>query len=241
MSNNPFKATAATLGIVRGWDEFSGSDFLKSDNAGNWSKNGAPADPGPYLPVNYRHVLQRWFDGRVIDTKDADSSDLDELNAKVPKKEWEPGFNAGELREPWGRAKQLVLMNLNTGEQVIYPGSNTRCRIAVSELINQIHGKHFIFGRTVSPVVELASASFPTKWGMQKRGDFKQTGRWVDLDGNQALSGPALKELPAPTLAQELNDAIPDFGAKNEAFDLEADAGPVTPPPAKRKARRRAA
>jgi hypothetical protein len=138
----------AVLGIVRGWDEFSGADFLKSDNSGNWSQNGTPADAGPYLPVNYRCVLQRWRDNRVIDTKDADSFDLDELNEAVPKAEWEPGYNAGELRPPWQRAKQLILMNLRTGEQVIYSGSNIRCLIAVTQLIDQIRSKNFMFGRT---------------------------------------------------------------------------------------------
>jgi hypothetical protein len=54
------------------------------------------------------------------------------------------------------------------------------------------------------------------------------------------LSGSALKQLPEPTLSQELNDEIPDFGTKGDApFDLEANATLVAPPPAaKRKARR---
>jgi hypothetical protein len=240
MSSNPFNATAS-LGIVRDWDEFSGSDFLKSDNAGNWLKDDAAADAGPYLPVNYRHVLQHWQEGRVIDTKDADSFDLDELNEAVPKKEWEPGYNAGEKRPPWQRAHQLILMNLRTGEQVIYSGSNIRCRKAVTQLVDQIRSKNFLFGRTAAPVVELASAPFNTNWGMQKRGDFKVLDRpWFDLSGDSALPGSAPKQLAAPTLAQELNDAIPDFGVKEDApFDLEADPTPVTPPrAAKRKARR---
>src|SRR5262249_14000128 len=152
---NPFAATAA-LGIVRGWDEFSGPDFLKSDNAGNWTQNGASADAGPYFPVNYRHVLQHWKNDRVIDTRDADEANLDTLNAEVPREQWEPNKNKkGELREPWSRAKQLILINLRTGEQIIYSGSNTRNRICVTRLVDQVSSKNFLFGRTASPVVEL--------------------------------------------------------------------------------------
>jgi hypothetical protein len=240
MSNNPF-SSVATIGIVRSWDEFSGSDFLKSDNSGNWSKDNAPADAGPYLPVNYRFVLQHWQNGRVIDTKDADLFDLDELNAEVPKERWEPGYNKGELRPPWQRAKQLIFMNLRSGEQVIYSASNIRCIKAVTQLIDQVRSKNFFFGRTASPVVELGSAPFNTDYGMQKRGDFKVLDRpWFDLSGSQALPDSSPKQLLAPTLAQELGDQIPDFGAKDDApFVLEADATPVTPPPAaKGKARR---
>jgi len=207
---NPFES-ANPLEIVRGWDEFSRADFVKSNNNGNWSQNSAPADSGPYLPLNYRHILQRWQNSRIIDVKDAAEFDLDELNKAVPKEEWEPGYSPGELRPPWQRAKQLVLMNLRTGEQVIYSATNTRSIIAVTRLIDQVRSKNLMFGRTAAPVVELASAPFNTQYGMQKRGDFKVMGRWLDLSGaDQTLSGPSLKALPEPTLAQELNDKIPD-------------------------------
>jgi hypothetical protein len=58
-SGNPFAGTTA-LNIVRAWEEFTGADFLKADNAGTWSLNDMLPDPGPYLPLNYRHILQRW-------------------------------------------------------------------------------------------------------------------------------------------------------------------------------------
>ena len=151
MSANPFKATSV-LGIVRGWDECSGADFLKSDNSGHWTQNGAPAHPGPYLPMNYRFVFQRWQDGRVIDTKNPDEFDLDELNAAIPKQQWEDDeYKPGEKRPPYSPAKQLVLMNLKTGEQVLFSGSNIRNIIAVTRLIDQVLSKNFIFGRTASP------------------------------------------------------------------------------------------
>jgi len=81
MSANPFKATSV-LGIVRGWDECSGADFLKSDNSGHWTQNGAPAHPGPYLPMNYRFVFQRWQDGRVLgqNATDADQVEIADLS-----------------------------------------------------------------------------------------------------------------------------------------------------------------
>jgi hypothetical protein len=208
-SNNPFESKA-TLGIVRDWDEFSGPDFLKSDIYGNWSQNGAPADSGPYLPLNYRHILQRWQNNRRIDVKDATDFDLGALNRAVSKAEWEPGFNPGELRPPWQRAKQLILMNLRTGEQIIYSATNTRSIIAVTRLIDQVRSKNFMLGRTASPVVELGNAPFNTQFGMQKRGDFKVIGKWLDLSGvDQILPGPSLKALPEPTLAAEFDDEIP--------------------------------
>jgi hypothetical protein len=105
-------------------------------------------------------------------------------------------------------------------------------------LVDQIRSKNFMFGRTAAPVLELSSAPFNTQFGMQKRGDFKVQGRWVDLGGNQALSGPALKQLPEPTLAEELNDEIPDFATEDTPpFDIEANSTPAAQPEPKRKVR----
>jgi hypothetical protein len=242
MANNPFK-TSNALGIVRDWDDFHSPDYLKADNSGNWTQNGAPAHPGPYLPINYRYVLKRWVNKRATVNDDEPLPNPDDLNAQIPKEEWEDGYNSGEKRPPWGYVKELVLMNLGTGAQVLFSGSNIRNRIAVTQLIDQITGKNFVFGRTASPVVELASAPFPTQRGMQRRGDFKVLDRWMDLGGGQVLPGPsAPKPLPAPTLAQELNDEIPDFSSE-PAFEFEAAVEPAKPavaprPASKAKARR---
>src|ERR1700746_2026058 len=67
---NPFAGTA-TLEIVRDWDEFTCADFLNADNGGAWAQSGIPQGTGPSTPLNYRHVIQRWQDGHVVDTKDA--------------------------------------------------------------------------------------------------------------------------------------------------------------------------
>ena len=222
MFRDPFESTTA-LGIVRPWDEFSGADFLKSDNSGNWTQANAPADPGPYLPINYRHVLQRFHDKHVEIIADDPLPDPKELNKQIPIAEWQPGYNSGPPRPPWGHALQLVLMNLRTGAQVIYSASNTRCTAAVVRLMDQIRSKNFLFGRTASPVVGFASAPFPTQYGMQRRGDFQVLDRpWVDLNGGPTLPGPtAPKQLPEPSLAAELNDTIPDFGPEEDMpFEL---------------------
>jgi hypothetical protein len=240
MPRNPFE-TSTVLGIVRDWDDFHAPDYLKSDNSGTWTQNGAPADPGPYLPINYRSILKRWVDKRASVIDEDPVPDPAELNAQIPKEEWEDGYNSGEKRPPWAHVKELILMNLRTGAQVLYSASNTRNIIAVTQLIDQVRGKNFMFGRTASPVVELSSAPFNTQFGMQRRGDFKITGRWLDLGGGQALPGPsAPKPLPPPTLARELNDEIPDFSSE-PPLDLEADAtkpAVTARPAAKAKARR---
>jgi hypothetical protein len=86
--------------------------------------------------------------------------------------------------------------------------------------MDQVRSKNWMHGRSGSPVVELASAPFNTAFGMQRRGDFKALGKWLDLSGSdQALSGPGLKALPEPTLAEALDDEIPDFGTDDPPWN----------------------
>jgi hypothetical protein len=122
--NNPFEGTT-TLNVVRDWAEFARPDYLKADNSGNWSLNGAPADPGPYLPLNYRHVLQRWEEERHATIIDEDPlPEADELNRKIPVEEWLLYNN--KPRPPWEHALQFALINLGSGMQVIFSANSVR-------------------------------------------------------------------------------------------------------------------
>jgi hypothetical protein len=186
---------------------------------GDWSIGGVPSDPKRRLvAVSTESFVRRWKDKRVIDTiTEKPLPDLDQLNAAVPKSEWEIGLD-GNPRKPYERAHRLDLLNLDTGEHTTFVAASAGAAKAVSLLKDQVHWMRRMRGPNVVPQVTLSSAPFKTQFGMRKRPDFKVVG-WFDLSGGRpaAVQAQAPKALPpvAPTPVKEpstgeaLNDTIP--------------------------------
>src|SRR5262249_7605188 len=83
---------------------------------GLWNaKDGTSLSQGArYVVLSTAEALQRWEAQRPVETilKQPGQAlpDLDELNAKIPKKRWEKGLD-GELRAPWVHQFIAYLLN----------------------------------------------------------------------------------------------------------------------------------
>jgi hypothetical protein len=204
---------------------------------GNWTDaDGAKVPAGTKLLAwAMTQALQLWRNKLPVETIIKKSGvplpDVDALNDKIPQAQWEKGLNG--LRPPWVKQNIVYLLNAKDGSEFTFISSTTGAAIAVERLRDKVKNMRVLRGEQVVPVVELGNKPMTTKFGTKPRPDFPIV-EWRNLGPPAAASAPTLTPAPAlsheigtkveaPTLAEELNDAIPDFGA--EAFD----------PPAKKK------
>jgi hypothetical protein len=188
---------------------------------GEWTINGLPADPDRRLAVlGVLHNIRRWQNERIVETlTDKPLPDLEDLNASVPKGEWEMDLN-GNPRPPYEHAHDVYLLNLVTGERSTHSSATVGTAIAVDRLKDKVKHMRLIYQNpNIVPQVELGWAPMNTKYGPRKRPDFKIIG-WLDFTNNSnnpALPPSAPKPLPPVKLPQvaertseqALNDEIP--------------------------------
>jgi hypothetical protein len=189
------------------------------------------------VAVDVARVVQKWSDGRPIETIILEPHqkfpDIEEMNEKVPRKEWAEGPD-GKLRGPWQAQHILYLLDLETMDKYTFPTGTAGGGIAVGELRDKLMWMRRLRGPNVYPVVTLSDTFMKTKWGGRQRPHFKIV-RWVRLgdEGSEvealpppttAQSDVPLSTVEEPTLAEELNDEIPSF--ENE----EAKGAQASPP-----------
>jgi hypothetical protein len=186
---------------------------------GNWTDaDGAKVQAGAKLLAwATTQALQRWQNKLPVETIIKKSGtplpDVDELNKKIPQAQWEAGLNGP--RPPWTKQHVVYLLNAKDGSEFTFISSTTGAAIAVERLKDKVKNMRMLRGDQVVPLVELGSKSMPTKFGTKLRPDFVIV-EWRNL-GGPTTQAPALTQevgtkVKEPTLAEELNDAIPDFG-----------------------------
>jgi hypothetical protein len=227
-------------GIIQG-------SLVKFSNEATWvTRDGdeLPADL-ELVAVDVGRVVQKWQDDRPVETivlqPHQKFPDIEEMNEKVPKKEWVEGPD-GNMRGPWQAQHILYLLDPKTMDRYTFPTGTTGGRIAVRDLRDKTIWMRRLRGPNAYAVVLLSDTFMNTKWGGRQRPHFKIV-RWVGLgseDGQvEALPPPPtskdqldafaksadkpaqpdlpLHEVKEPSLAEELNDEIPDFGNENAA------------------------
>jgi len=193
------------------------------------------------VAVDVGRVVQKWQDDRPIETivlqPHQKFPDVEEMNEKVPKKEWVKGPD-GKPRGPWQSQHILCLLDPKTMDKYTFPTGTAGGRIAVRELLEKLMWMRRLRGPGVYPVILLSDKFMNTRFGGRQRPHFKIV-RWVSLGSEggevEALPSPtppqqtmAQSELPLvqePSLQEELNDSIPDFGNEN------AESPKVSTPP----------
>jgi hypothetical protein len=179
---------------------------------GEWTIGGMPIDD-PYRPIalDVAHTYTRWQNQSVIDEiADKPLPDLDELNAAIPKEEWELDMD-GKPRPPWSNTFKIFFLDTATGERSIYATSTIGGKIAWGRLVDKTQWMRRLRGENVVARVELDVAPMKTRFGMKKRPDFKIL-EWVDLNSGTPLpaaDAPQLQKVEEPTVAEDLNDEIP--------------------------------
>src|SRR6516165_536386 len=262
MSNDIVKKDPASIDNFAGWEDgVEGDDqpqgagiiqgsLVKFTNEAAWvTRDGDELSANLELvAVDVARVVQRWQDQQPIETIILEPHqkfpDIEEMNEKIPKKEWVEGPD-GNMRGPWQAQHILYLLDPNTMDKFTFPTGTTGGRIAIRELRDKLVWMRRLRGPNVYPVITLADKFFPTRYGRRQRPHFVIR-RWVRLGGDggevEALppppppldefakpaDKPAQQDLPLvmePSLAEEMDDEIPDFGSEN------TEGGPKASPP----------
>jgi hypothetical protein len=200
-------------------DGYDGSDQEEQVNGpfvkfldGEWTIGGMPIDDN-YRPIAIAvaHTYTRWQNRSVIDEiADKPLPDLDELNAAIPKEEWELDMD-GKPRPPWSSTFKIFFLDPTTGERSIYATSTIGGKIAWGRLVDKVKWIRRLRGENVLPRVALDVAPMKTRFGMKKRPEFKFL-EWVDLNTGTPLpaaGAPQLQKVEEPTVVEDLDDEIP--------------------------------
>ena len=224
--------------------------LLKFTNEATWVTRDGDELPAnlELVAVDVGRVVQKWQDQQPVETIILEPHqkfpDIQEMNEKVPREDWVEGPD-GQPRGPWQAQHILYLLDPNTMDKLTFPTGTTGGRIAIRELRDKLVWMRRLRGPNVYPVITLADKFFPTRYGRRQRPHFVIR-RWVRLGGDggevEALppppppldefakpaDKPAQQDLPLvmePSLAEEMDDEIPDFGSEN------TEGGPKASPP----------
>jgi hypothetical protein len=231
-------------GIIRG-------NLVKFSNEAAWVlRDGDELTADLELvAVDIARVVQKWFDQQPVETiilqPHQKFPDIKKMNEETPKEEWVEGPD-GKPRGPWQSQHILYLLDLETMDRYTFPTGTAGGAIAVRELRDKLMWMRRFRGSNVYPVITLADTFFPTRFGGRQRPHFKIV-RWVSLGGEggqiEALPPPPpprplqtaaqpdvpLREVQEPSLAEDMNDGIPDF--ENENVEGPKAAAPPLPTP----------
>ena len=240
----------ANAGLIQG-------TLLKFSNEATWITRDDDEIDGnlELIPVDVQRVVQKWQEGQPIETRTLEAGekfpDLEALNADVPQSEWVEGPD-GHKRGPWQAQHILYLLDPRTMDRFTFPTGTVGGRIGIRELVDKTTWMRRLRGPNVYAVILLADTFMNTKWGGRQRPHFKIV-RWVSLgsEGGQveALPPPTSKErqpdlfanepaqqsqsdlplIKEPSLAEEMDDKIPDFESE-KAESPKAAAPPLSTP-----------
>jgi hypothetical protein len=118
---------------------------------------------------------------------------------------WEVGPD-GQPRDPWQNTFFVYLIDPQTAEEFTFSTSSWGGRDCVINLAGQIkrmRAKH----PDAVPLVELGAAPMSTRYGRKSKPTLKVI-RWLNTAASVVIEQPE-RQLPPPTAAQELDDAIP--------------------------------
>jgi hypothetical protein len=236
-------------GIIQG-------TLVKFTNEAEWTTRDGDALAAnlELVAVDVARVVQKWQDQQPVETiilqPHQKFPDIEEMNEKVPKKEWVEGPD-GNLRGPWQAQHIVYLLDPKTMDKYTFPTGTTGGRIGVRELVDKTMWMRRLRGPSVHPVITLADAFMKTKWGGRQRPHFKIV-RWVRLGGEggevEALPPPTppppqttaqsdlpLKEVEEPSLKEEMGDEIPFDDAVPDLGKAESPKAAAPPLPTPRR------
>lgn len=223
MSDELTKVAPATDGFEDWRDDeqsrgvLAGTTIAKFTNEATWVTRDEEELPPDVerIATGIIRLVQKWIDGipdpnetRVLAPEEK-FPDIEALNEAAPKSEWSEGPD-GRPRGPWQAQYVVQLLDPKTMERYSYPTGTVGGGIAVRELKDKVQWMRKLRGQNVYAVVTLANKFMKTRFGGRQRPHFIVT-RWITLgaDEQTALPAPA-HEVKEPTLAEEMNDSIPD-------------------------------
>lgn len=197
---------------------------------GHWSdRDGVSFPPETkMLALATAMALQHWKNQQPIKTivkqPNKPLPDLEELNAKIPKKEWELGLD-DEPRPPWVRQHIVYLLDPADAGLFTFINGTMGAEIAVDRLKSKVIWMRQLRGSNVVPLVKLDSKPMKTRFGQKKRPEFtildwRQLGGELKKDVSPARiehqqqkphpdDCAGLQPVEPVSLAEEMNDGIP--------------------------------
>jgi hypothetical protein len=135
------------------------------------------------MALKSKSAIRRWKNQKLVEafveTATKPLPDINALNAKVPRKEWEKGLN-GQPREPYERCEVVYLFDPDSAEEFTFVTPSLGGRIAVRELCKQVSNKRTLTGKNLFPIVRLSTKPMSTKYGPRQRPHFEVVG-WDTL------------------------------------------------------------
>jgi hypothetical protein len=191
---------------------------------GRWSTQDVPDMTGhQLLALSTAKAIQRWQNKEPETIVDSGTGlpDVDELNATIPRTQWELGLD-GQPRPPWQREYAVYLLDVSDASIYTFANGTVGARIAWERLVDRVSWMRALRGAAVFPLITLDSRPMKTQFGTKLRPEFSITD-WRDLGstGNPALestpqraiegktAAPVGKPVKAPTTAETLDDDIP--------------------------------
>jgi hypothetical protein len=175
------------------------------------------------LALGMTQALQHWQDGTVIEPPirkipGQPLPDVEELNAQIPKSEWEESMNGP--REPWQHVYVVYLLEPKTGTIYTFINNTVGARIAYERLQDRVKWTRALRGEKVYPLVALDNKPMKTQHGLKKRPEFTVI-EFRDLGGGSPTTVPAIGPKTGPsdqqvgkpvepvTSAEAMDDEIP--------------------------------
>jgi hypothetical protein len=152
--------------------------------------------------------------GRIVQQPGEPPPDVDALDAKIPKSEWEEN----PFGEPKGQLQYSVFMvDPKDGSKIVSSNSTFGQKAAFDELKDRVKFMRNLRGARVVPVVELSSKQMKTRFGVKIRPHFEIVD-WRNF-------GP-----PAPAIAAPVDPPKDNTVAKPIAAEIVNDAIPWDDP-----------
>jgi hypothetical protein len=180
------------------------------------------------IAIELLRIAQKWIDQKPVETiivpPGQKFPNIAAMNEKAPKSEWRENMN-GEMVGPWQAQYILYLLDARSLDKFTFPTSTIGGGIAMRLLADKVAWMRKRYPDACM-VVTLGDAFMNTKWGGRQRPHFNFV-RWIGFGGGgaKALPGskppseggaapqsetPPWKELKEPSLAEDMNDDLPD-------------------------------
>lgn|SRR5262245_37707000 len=165
---------------------------------GRWEDRDGLTPPDVLMAMGTARCLQCWKDQEPVDTipetADAPLPDVDDLNAKIPTKQWEKGFD-GKSRPPWQVQYIVYLLNPETADVWTFINSTAGARIAYERLTDKFRWMRRLRGNNIAPIVKLDSRPMKTSFGQKMRPEFTVL-EWRDLGSGDRPDALQLEHQP---------------------------------------------
>lgn len=171
--------------------------------------------------------LQKWKDNVPTFIWDKPLPDPEQLNAAIPKNEWEKGLD-GNLREPWEHIVAVILVDPSTGTVYRFTSATKGAHAAYDQLKERVITMRMLRGHKVLPVVRLSERPWKTQFGMKKRPHFEIAGWKVPGrdDSGAAIPAKPTPQISGPTTPMTTTEAAPPTTAPAASVVAGPDASP---------------